>query len=238
MRNCSFIYQLPTTLLRLLLGICFILPVSCEPKRLPNTKEIADEVERRVVKRITGPMIIQETRRLGDSLVRTADNNMLAYLQATLDSNNFKAALEYRHLNKYGPVTNIAQKYQASLNRNGKTWARPATDPANLLLQEQLKKYESLNKQKQLLQPEVIKVGQTDLLYTKPIFMTDNRCLRCHSDPDRLLAPENQKLLPANFKTGHSGYQKGDWAGMWYVQFKTKGILDSITQKRKKPRRR
>ena len=237
MRNCSFIYQLPAALLKLLFCILFILPAGCEPKKLSNTKEIADEVERRVVKRITRAMVLQETRRVGDSITRIADKQMLTYLQATLDSGNFKAALEYRHVNKYDSVNNITQKYLATIGRSSKTRAMPATDPVNLLLQEQLKKYEALNQQKKLLQPEVVRVGQNDLLYTKPIVMSDARCLQCHSESGKLLLPENQKMLPANFKNKHVGYQKGDWAGMWYVRFKTKGILDSITQKRRKPRR-
>ncbi|MDQ4139389.1 MAG: DUF3365 domain-containing protein [Bacteroidota bacterium] len=210
---------------------------SCEPKRLPNTKEIADEVERHVVKRITGPMILEETRRVGDSLIRTAEQQMLVHLKTTLDSGNFKAALNYRKLEEYPAVQEMAQKYQASLSRTSRSWPNSATDPASLLLQEQLQQYGKLQQQKQALEPQVTRVGTTELLYTKPIVMSNSLCLQCHSQPEKTLTPENSKALTGNFKTTHTGYRSGEWTGMWYVRFKTKGILDSITQKRKKPRR-
>ncbi|PSR55231.1 hypothetical protein AHMF7605_17810 [Adhaeribacter arboris] len=224
--------------LRLLLPIISLLVNgSCEPKKLPNGKEIAEEMERHLVKRITGPMILQETRRVGDSLIQTTEQQMLAYLQATLDSGNFKAALNYRQLERYPAVQEMAKKYQANLGRTSKAWPNSATDPASLLLQEQLQQYAALSKQKQILEPQVTRVGTTELLYTKPIVMANSLCLQCHGQPEKTLQLENQKALPANFATPHAGYQTGDWAGMWYVRFKTKGILDSITQKRKKSRR-
>lgn len=237
MQNCSFIYKLPATPGLLVLVICLLLMGSCEPKKLPNGKAIADEMERHLVKRITGAMIAQETQRVGDSLIRTADQQMLIYLKNTLDSGKFKAALQYRQLTNYAPVTDMAKKYQASLGRTGKNWTSPTTNPVNLLLQEQLKKYQALNRQNKTLRPEVIRVGQTDLLYTKPILMTDARCLHCHGEPAKTLSEPQQKALPVGFTAQHTSYQSGDWAGMWYVRFKAKGILDGITQKRKKSRR-
>ncbi|MDQ3290009.1 MAG: DUF3365 domain-containing protein [Bacteroidota bacterium] len=234
----SFLNKLSPVLRLFLPIIGLLITSSCEPKRLSNTKEIADEVERHLVKRITGPMIIQETRRVGDSIVRTAEQQMLAHLKTTLDSGNFKAALNYHKLEEYPAVQEIAQKYLANLGRTDKTWPNSATDPASLLLQEQLQQYSAQSNQKQVLKPNIIRVGTTELLYTKPILMTNSLCLHCHGQSEKNLTPENKKALPENFNTKHANYQSGEWAGMWYVRFKTKGILDSITQKRKKPRRR
>lgn len=166
----------------LFVGILVITLRSCKPGKLANGKEIADEMERRLVKRITGPMILEETRRVGDSIIRTAEQQMLGHLSSTLDSGNFTAALRYRQLAAYTPLTAMTQKYQAQLGRTGKTWSNAATDPTNLLLQQQLKQYITLNKQSQALPPQVIRVGQTELLYTKPIFLTNALCLRCHGD--------------------------------------------------------
>lgn len=162
---------------------------------------------------------------------------MLSHLKTTLDSGNFKAALRYHQLEKYPEVQEMAKKYLADLGRTGKAWPNSATDPASLLLQEQLQQYTALNNQKQALEPQVSRVGATELLYTKPIRMADPLCLQCHGQPEKALTLENRKILPENFATTHAGYQSGEWAGMWYVRFKTKGILDSITQKRKKSRR-
>ncbi len=210
---------------------------SCEPKKLPNGKEIAEEMERHLVKRITSEMISKETSRVGDSIIRTADQRTLVFLKNKLDSNDFKAALQYRQIMKDSVLTQMTQKYQAQFGRSGKNWPNAATDPASLLLQEQLKQYQAFDAQKQTLKPQVIRVGSEELLYTKPVFMTDALCLQCHGQPEKTLTPENQQLLPKNFRATHAGYQSGDWAGMWYVRFKSKGILDSITQKRKKSRR-
>ncbi|QMU30964.1 c-type heme family protein [Adhaeribacter radiodurans] len=234
----SFLNKLLLPVVWIVLAIFALLAnSSCEPKKLSNGKEIADEMERHLVKRITGSMILQETRRVGDSLIRTAEQNMLTHLKTTLDSGNFKAALDYHKLEKYPEVQEIAKKYLADVGRTGKVWPNSATDPASLLLQEQLQQYTALNNQKQVLEPQISRVGATELLYTKPIRMTDPLCLQCHGQPEKLVNLETQKALPENFATPRTGYQSGEWAGMWYVRFKTQGILDSITQKRKKSRR-
>lgn len=233
----SLLDKLLPTLYFLFFVISLFTGSGCEPKKLPNGKEIADEMERRLVKRITGPMILQETRRVGDSLIRTMEQHMLAYLKTKLDSGNFKAALQYRQLNRYTPVNEMTPKYQAHLGRTGKNWPNSATDPTSLLLQEQLKQYTSFNQQNKNVEPQVIRVGTTELLYTKPILMTNSLCRQCHGQPEKTLSVENQKVLPENFTTTQAGYQSGDFAGMWYVRFQVKGILDSITQKRKKSRR-
>ncbi len=230
MLNRSFVVFLPLwSLLLVLTGIGFS---GCEPQKLSNGKEIADEVERRLVKRITGPMILQETRRVGDSLVRTAEQHMLTYLKTTLDSGNPEAAKQYRQLTIYPDLTQMAQKYQAILGRTGHNWSNPATDPTSLRLQEQLKQYAAFNQQQQPLQPRVMRVSPTELLYTRPIFMTNPLCRRCHGESAQTIAAANQKTQPSLAAT-----QAGSWAGMWYVRFQAKGILDSITQKRKKSRR-
>ncbi|QNF32786.1 DUF3365 domain-containing protein [Adhaeribacter swui] len=228
---------------KLLLVISFFLQLGsliliggCEPKKLPNGKEMAAEVERHQVKRITGPMIIQETHRVGDSILRKADQQMLQFLKNKLDSGNFEQALQYRQKMQDSAVNQMAKKYQAQVGRTGKTWPNAATDPASLLLQEQLQQYQAFQKQKQPLKPQVIRVGTTELLYTKPIFMANPLCLQCHGQPGKTLSPEEQKLLPKDFASTHAGYQTGDWAGMWYVRFKSKGILESLTQKRKRSR--
>jgi hypothetical protein len=150
---------------------------------------------------------------------------MLTHLKTKLNSGDLKAAQQYRQLTIYPPLTQTAKKYQATISRTGKTWPNAATDPTSLLLQEQLKQYTAFNQQQQPLQPQVIRVNQTELVYTKPILMTNALCLRCHGEPANTLT------------TAQKGHQAGSWAGMWYVQFRAKGILDSITQKRKKSRR-
>lgn len=221
----------------LFVGGLLIILRSCEPEKLPNGKAVADEVERRLVKRITGPMILQETQRVGDSLVRAAEEHMQRHLATTLDSGNFTAALRYRQLREYPALTAMAQHYQAHLGRVGKTWPNAATDPTSLLLQQQLQQYTAAAGQKQALPPRVIRVGPTELLYTKPIFLTEARCLRCHGDVKKNLSLTDQRALPANFARNYAGYAAGSWLGMWYVRFQAKGILDSITQKRKKSRR-
>lgn len=233
----SLLHKRYPTLPVLLLIFALFAEPGCEPKKLPNGKEIADEMERHLVKRITGPMILQEARRVGDSLIRTTEQHLQTYLKTNLDSGNFEAALQYRQLDRYKAVNEMAQKYQAHLGRTGKNWPNSATDPASLLLQEQLKQYTAFNQQKQVLEPQVIRAGTTELLYTKPILMTNPLCLQCHDEPEKTLSLENKKLLPKNFVRTHGGYSSGEWAGMWYVRFQVKGILDSITQKRKKSRR-
>ena len=198
----------------LLLGVLLLFSgaVACKPKKLENGRAIAEEVERRTVKRFTEKQIVAEALRLGDSLTHFADSLLDTRLRASWAQGGLAAAIQNYPPEQYPEVKAFAQKYAA-------------------------------NTQRKKLNPEAVPIkkgrisplSQTELLYTKPIFLNKEICASCHGmavpDADKQLL---QQHFPAFKQMGH---QPGELLGEWFIPIKRKGILESLTLRdMKKPR--
>ena len=198
----------------LLLGILlfFSWAVACKPKKLENGRAIAEEVERRTVKRFTEKQIVAEAKRLGDSLTHFADSLSNVRLQRSLAAGGLAVALTHYPPERYPEVKAFAQKYAANPQRK-----KP--DPAANLTKG----------------ARISPLSQTEVLYTKPIFLNQKICASCHGPavPDA-----DKQLLQQHFPAFNLlGYKPGQLLGEWYIPIKRKGILESLTLRdMKKPR--
>jgi hypothetical protein len=76
-------------------------------------------------------------------------------------------------------------------------------------------------------------LNNTELLYTKPIYLTQT-CLPCHG---KAVAEADVRLLQKKPLWTLRGLQVGDAAGTWVIPVKRKAILDGLTLKGMKKRR-
>ena len=199
----------------LLLGVLlfFSWAVACKPKKLENGRAIAEEVERRTVKRFTEKQIVAEAKRLGDSLTHFADSLSHVRLPRSLAEGGLAAALTNYPPESYPEVKAFAQKYAANPQRK-----KPAA--AN-------------HTKKARISP----LSQTEILYTKPILLNQEACAACHGTAVR---ETDKQLLQQHFPAFNlSGYKPGQLLGEWYIPINRKGILESLTLRgMKKPRPR
>lgn len=194
--------------------LLFALAAACKPKKLDNGRAIAEEVERRTVKRFTEKQIIAEALRLGDSLTQFSDSLQDVRLQKSLAEGGLVAALQNYPPEKYPEVKTFADKYAANPQRKKPDREVGSTKEAR-----------------------VTALSQTEVLYTKPIFLSQETCSACHGPavPDA-----GKQLLQQHFPAFPlAGHRPGDLLGAWYIPIKRKGILESLTLRgMKKPRQR
>jgi hypothetical protein len=204
--------RLPGNFVAALMLLAFFNALACKPKKLENGRAIAAEVEMRTVKRFTEKQILAEVVRVGDSLTWLADSLAQHRLTQALRQGGVQEALQHYPPQAYTEVQSMARHYGARPARQGRQQeAAPKAASARML-------------------------SNTELLYTKPIYLSSS-CLPCHG-PD--IAGSDARLLQTRKQLwGPRGLQEGDLAGTWYIPIKRKAILNGLTLKdmKKKPAR-
>jgi len=182
------------------------------PEPLAVRKELEVKSELHKVKRITGKQVEAEALRLGDSLVLAADSLLLVRLAAALSQGGGKAALAQYPPQKYSEIQAATQRYGATLTRQ-RLGTQKAANPAG----------------------QVKNVGQTQLFYTRPIFITNALCLRCHGTLGTdVSGPDLAVLKEAYPNFNLTGYKAGDQIGNWQINFSRSAILHKLSLKSRK----
>ncbi len=179
-------------------------------KRLDNTKEIAAEVERQTVKRFTPKQLLAETLRLGDSLTTLADSLAAVRIKAGLATGGIAKTPEFYPPQNYPEVQTMAYHYLMAPERRQVAVIGTKESRAEVLNQE-------------------------DFVYSRPIFLKDETCLRCHGK--EVPVADKIKLHDLYPKFVGYGHKKGDQLGIWYITIKRKAVLESLTAKRGKSQR-
>lgn len=202
--------RLPVNFVAALLLLAVLNGLACKPKKLEGGRAIAEEVERRTVKRFTEKQILAEVVRVGDSLSQLADSLAQHRLGQALRQGGVGEALQHYPPETYAEVQALARHYGARPARQGLA-QQPAPKGAGARM-----------------------LSNTELLYTRPIYLSQT-CLPCHG-PD--IAAKDARLLQARKQLwAPRGLQVGEVAGTWYIPLKRKAILDGLTLKgmKKKP---
>jgi cytochrome c553 len=183
------------------------------PKPLAVRQELEAESELHKVKRITNRQVEAEALRLGDSLITAADSLLRVRLTTAFSQNQeIKAALAQYPPQHYPEVQAAAKKYGITLTRNAET-SPPAAQPNG----------------------QIKVASQTEMLFTKPIFISDASCLRCHGEVDSdISAPDLAGLKKAypNYKL--TGYENGQRIGTWTLTFYRAPLLQKLSRQRRK----
>ena len=187
--------------IKFLVSVCFFqILISCHEK-LADSKELAFAVKKRKIGRIKPLEIVDETKRLGDAIVHQTDSLWLSQLQKELllhnDSIHSRAC---KVLSKKFKNYNLSE---VAITKYGNV-----TISSNLALLTERQIFDAylFNYSNQLsLTDNVQKVGDSIMLYTKPIIFNKEKCSSCH------------------FIIG-----KNEFAGMWSVRIRKKLIIENI----------
>jgi Protein of unknown function (DUF3365) len=192
--------------------LAFFYGVACKPKKLENGRAIAEEVERRTVKRFTEKQILAEAVRVGDSLTHLADSLAQHRLTTSLRQGGIGEALKHYPPEAYAEVQAFARQYGAKPVRRGRQ-----NPPGSERGQARM-------------------LNNTELLYTRAIYLRQT-CLPCHGKA--LAQADAGELKKEKPLWAPRGLEVGDRAGTWFIPIRRKAILDGLTLKgmKKKPSR-
>ncbi|WP_240676234.1 Tll0287-like domain-containing protein [Botryobacter ruber] len=221
----------------LLSAITFIIVLivsGCDVKVKPieGGKEIAQELERHKIKRVTRPQILAATRKAGDSIATVAMQEVGKLLQEKLQEGGVEAALPYCPPENFPAINALEEKYGATARRTSSKLRNPA-NKADERVTALLQQYE----QGELKEPQVVELNEQEMLYTAPIYIRSETCLRCHGTLGQEVATEEYQVLKERYPTDEAtGYKLGDLRGMWYIHFTKKGIVTDLNAQPRKSR--
>ncbi|MDB5262837.1 MAG: hypothetical protein JWQ14_2118 [Adhaeribacter sp.] len=189
------------------LGLLLWFLLFFRPAPLPERQWLEAESEMHKVKRITQHQIEDEARRVGDSLVSVADSLLHARL-AALGTDNVAAALKQYPPQQYPEVQAIARKYTATPSRTGQKLSPAA---------------------------QVKPAGQTEILYTKGIYLNNALCLQCHG----VVGPEVSEATLATLQQAYpgfkaTGFRTGEAIGSWQIKMARHPILENLSRSSRK----
>jgi len=149
------------------------------------------------------------------ALVQKATQTLVARLTTQLNAGGPVAAIGYCKVNALSLLDSVAQGQGQlrglSIRRVSERYRNPADQPDSL---EALALRQLAQTGKPFLQSD----SDGNLHYYAPIVLKMDLCLQCHGKPGTDIAPATLAALQAAYPTDKAtGYQLGDFRGMWHL---------------------
>ncbi|WP_240773255.1 DUF3365 domain-containing protein [Pontibacter sp. SGAir0037] len=218
-------------LLYITLATTFIVS-GCELKVKPieGGKEIAKELERHKIKRVTEKDFLVAARTAGDSITRVAQRALDARLQVALQTNDIATAMAYCQPENYAAVDSLEQLYGAIARRTSSKLRNPQNKAAQSI-SDLVGQYE----RKERNESATLELSEEELLYTAPIFIRNESCLHCHGTPGKEILEADYALIKAKYPADEAvGYKTGELRGMWHITFDKKAFVTYLNAQPKK----
>lgn len=200
----------------------------CGPmERTPEQAEqIKKEMEGRELKHVTSTQIIEKAREKGQAITEAAQKTLLQTLLKKVETEGIVGTLEYCNLNALPLIDSLSTAHKTSIRRVSNKWRNPKDAPT-ADEQDFMDAYAYTVEQGQSPREEVfMEDNATQVIYTRPIMLGAGLCLQCHGQEDKDIAPETlakiKTLYPDDKATG---YQLGEWRGIWKVTFEKKDLV-------------
>ncbi len=157
----------------------------------------------------------------GEEVVRKTFVTLSSHLKAALQEKGVRAAVEYCHLNAYPLVDSLSNAYDAQIRRTSLKVRNPQNAPDEYE-QKALAKAAALHEDGKSISPWVEHLPEGEVAYYAPVY-TLPLCLKCHGTPGASMAEEDYALIKEYYPEDQAtGYQAGDWRGLWSIRFKEK----------------
>ncbi|WP_242926217.1 Tll0287-like domain-containing protein [Pontibacter vulgaris] len=226
----------PRNLLTYITFTAALIVSGCDVKVKPieGGKEIARELERHKIKRLTQKDILAAAQKAGDSVVTVAQQQLDAKLQAGLQQGGVATAIPYCQPENYTEVQELAHKFGGTPHRTGTRLRNPQNKP-DATIAAILAKYEK----GQLKEPQVVALNQNELLYTSPIYIRNQNCLQCHGTVGNEITSAAYEKIKQKYPADAAiNYKLGELRGMWHITFNKKELVTFLNDQPKKRRRR
>jgi hypothetical protein len=228
MFNCRTFLLFITFLAALIVSGCEV-----KVKPIEGGKQIAQELERHKIKRLTQTDILKAAQKAGDSIVVVAQQQLDARLQEALPKGGAAAAMAYCQPENYEEVNALEEKFGATARRTSNKLRNPANKPSG----KAVSIFAQYNKG-QLQQAQVVALNDQELLYTSPIYIRNEHCLNCHGTVSQNIAAAEYEKIRQKYPTdAATGYKAGDLRGMWHITFQKQELVAFLNDQPKKRRR-
>lgn len=202
--------------------------VRCDSDKKVNTEAVKEEIKSREVKKVTEAEIIEEVRKLGNSVALGTKQTLGKNLQSAIQEGGVENAIGFCNLNAMPLVDSLSKNYGAIIRRVSLK-ARNAMDFPNDIEQKLLEAYKYQKQNSGALKENVQALNDDQYLFTKPIMVENALCLSCHGTAENGMLKETDAFIKSKYPEDKAtGYEIGDLRGMWSITFPKKKIIQSM----------
>ncbi len=211
---------------RLALYVLLIVMASCDMrKRTENSEALIEEIESREIKRLTEAEIFAEANRIGDEISLASQRTLGSNLKMAIAEHGLEEAIRFCNLQAMPLTDSLASEFGAMIGRTSLKVRNPSNQPTDLEA-EILEAY-AYNVEHDLdLLPNLQRIDQNYLLYSRPIVLNNPLCLNCHGQPGEETINSHWEIIRSLYpKDKAVGYELGQLRGMWSIKLSQKEII-------------
>ncbi len=210
-------------------AILTVLIISCNDKPANTSDEaFKDEMKDRQIKKVSDGAIIDAAMRRGELIADSAQKLLGSSLKKALEEGGVQGAIKYCNLSAY-PIMDSLEAYYGAEIRRASLKVRNPDDSPTKMEKQLLEAYQYQVEIDDKLSPNVQRLEDEYLLYTKPITIQNAMCLKCHGEVGKYLKEEDYALIKSLYPQDNAtGHQMGDLRGMWSVKLSKKDIIKSL----------
>ena len=202
--------------------------ISCEEQKNMQSDELKEEMADRELKRLSEGEIMAKAKELGGEIAKISQSTLGEQLKKAISEEGVPGALKYCNVNAYPLLDSLQKTYGASIKR-ASLRARNVLDEPNSIERQILEAYQYNIEQGIDLDENVQRLGDTAILYSKPIILNNGICLNCHGDPQNEIGASNSELIQELYPNDNAqGHKMGDLRGMWSITLSKKEIIRSL----------
>jgi len=216
-------------IIKLLTVIAFALNMglfSCNPKRI-DTAELADEMKDRRVRKISQAKIVETAQKKGGLAVSAIDKAFRNKIEKELSGAQPDSAYKFCNISKFSATDSLGYILTASIIRHGRTLRTVPEEEKSFTFQV-LDAYHYNAENKLSSEDNVQNIGETVILFTRPIVLKEKICFKCHGF-QKQVGDQRLAFLKRKFPNSDVWEQGPDsLLGMWAVSFDKKEFIRNI----------
>lgn len=155
----------------------------------------------------------------GEEIASATQQELLKVVQGAMATGGPGYAVEYCNLEALNLKDSLSKLNNCTIRRLSTKYRNPADKPLSEIEMEQLKSYEMLHSEGEVLSPSVHIVDDA-VEYYKPIMISSGACLLCHGDPETQIAEGTRNIIKELYPNDlATGYALNDFRGVWKITF-------------------
>lgn len=211
--------------------ICFIVFFSiwsCTSDKKVDSEAVKEEIKSREIKRATEAEIVSKVYEIGNSIVLSSKKTLGKNLKQSLTNGGVENAVNFCNLNAMILIDSLRKSFGVEIKR-ASLKARNQNDFPNALEKELLEAYAYQWKDSIALKANVQTLDGNRYLFTKPIHIDNDLCLKCHGTENNGLSKTTDDFIKTLYPNDKAtGYQIGDLRGIWSITIPKKMAVQSL----------
>lgn len=185
-----------------------------------NNKAFQEELKSRELKRATEAEISNAAYEQGARIADIAQDLLNESLQS--DDSVMNLLVHYKEA-LLAINDSVAQKESVEIKRVANHHEAP-NSMEGIILDAYLYNIE----QSLRVEDNIQEIDKEYFLYTRPIILNDDTCLRCHGEVGADLLEADAKHIEQKHPELPTGYKKGEFMGMWSIKMSRKEVIRAL----------